>query len=102
MELGRGRSILANVCTFGGAAGFVLNLLWPLIRLIIPGPLYGLSEAITIAPIAFVVGLAGCALAGEFRRRFEGFIGLSIGGALFFFGHRSPLRASHCESGQYA
>ena len=86
MNIARSRIILSNVLVFGGAAGFVFALLWPLVRLAIPGPLYHLSAAILVALVAFVLGIVGCTLEGEFRNRFEGFVGLSIAGVLLLSG----------------
>jgi hypothetical protein len=83
---GAAPSLLAKVCMFGGAAAVFFSLLWPLVRLAVPGPLYYMGEMITTASVALVVGLVGCLLSGDFRGKARAFISLSFGGVLMAAG----------------
>ncbi len=87
----RVRALVATACIVGGAALFIASLLWPMVRLAIPGPLYHLEQAVALAAVALVIGIVGCALSGEFAKRAKALAGLSIGGVLLIAGSGAPV-----------
>ncbi len=51
-----------------------------MVRLANPGPLFHVGELSVASVCAFIVGLVGCALSGDFRPRARGFLALALGG----------------------
>ncbi len=86
MAVGIVRSRVAAVCLFVGGFVLFVCLLFPLMRLAIPRPIYSVGELTVLASVSALVGTVGCQLTGNLWAMLPLFFGLVGAGALMIAG----------------